>query len=74
MTKEKDSQLSFEEAMQQLEALVDSMEQEPLSLENALEKFQHGVTLTRFCQTALTKAEQEIKILTSQGEKNFDVE
>ena len=50
------------------------MEQEPLSLENALEKFQHGVTLTRFCQTALTKAEQEIKILTSQGEKNFDVE
>lgn len=65
---------SFEEAMQQLEQLVEIMEQESLSLEDALEKFQQGVELTRFCQKSLNKAEQKIKILTNQGEKTFDVE
>lgn len=55
---------SFEEAMEELENLVQSMENDSLSLENSLQMFEKGINLTRICQQSLGKVEQEIKILT----------
>ncbi|MCK5725900.1 MAG: exodeoxyribonuclease VII small subunit [Thiotrichaceae bacterium] len=68
MNKDKAPQLSFEKAMQELEQLVETMEKDSLSLEDALQKFQQGVELTRYCQQSLAKVEQEIKILTAHGD------
>ncbi len=65
---------SFEEAMNELEALVDSMENDSLTLEESLTKFEKGVKLTRICQQALAKAEQKVKILTADGETDFTPE
>ncbi len=62
---------SFEEAMNELEALVDSMENDSLTLEESLKKFEKGVKLTRICQQALAKAEQKVKFLTADGETDF---
>ncbi len=59
--------------MKELEALVDSMEKDPLTLEESLKKFEKGVKLTRLCQQALTKAEQDVKILTADGEMDFNI-
>ncbi len=55
---------SFEQALAELESLVETMEQGELSLEESLKSFERGVLLTRTCQQALKEAEQKIQILT----------
>jgi exodeoxyribonuclease VII small subunit len=57
---------SFEQALSELEALVERMEQGDLSLEESLKSFERGVELTRSCQEALSAAEQKVEILTSR--------
>jgi exodeoxyribonuclease VII small subunit len=69
MAKKKEKTPSFEEAMTELEKLVESMENDSLSLEDSLTMFEKGVQLTRICQQALSKAEQEIKILTTNDDE-----
>jgi exodeoxyribonuclease VII small subunit len=56
---------SFEEALSELEELVDSLEQGDLSLEESLKSFERGVALARACQEALTRAEQKVAMLSS---------
>lgn len=57
---------SFEQALSELESLVETLEQGDLSLEESLKSFERGVALTRTCQQALKEAEQKIQILTDQ--------
>ncbi|MEY6431998.1 exodeoxyribonuclease VII small subunit [Thioalkalicoccus limnaeus] len=58
------SPATFEESLAELEALVDRLEREDLTLEESLAAYARGVTLTRACQTALETAEHRIRILT----------
>jgi len=57
---------SFEEALNELEALVDAMEKGELPLEDSLHSFERGVQLTRACQQALKEAEQKVRILSQR--------
>jgi|TARA_X000000950_G_C13848740_1_gene633520 exodeoxyribonuclease VII small subunit len=59
-----DEQLSFEEAMAELDELVSQMEDGDLSLDDSLKAFERGVMLTRKCQEALSQAELRVKTLT----------
>lgn len=52
----------FESALKQLNQTVEKMEKGGLSLEDSLTEFEQGVTLIRFCQDLLKKAEQKISI------------
>lgn len=54
---------TFENALEQLEKLVDSMEQGDMSLDDSLKAFEEGIKLTRQCQKSLDEAEQKVKIL-----------
>lgn len=65
MAKRKTSTLSFEDALSELESLVETMEKGDLSLEESLQSFERGVELTRTCQKALKEAEQKVEILTA---------
>lgn len=56
-------ELSFEEALRQLEEVVHLLEDEELSLENALAAFERGQALVRHCATLLEKAELRVKQL-----------
>jgi len=56
---------TFEEALSELESLVENMEQGDLSLEVSLKSFERGVQLTRTCQQALKSAEQKVEKLTA---------
>jgi len=56
--------ISFEQALAELETLVERMESGELSLEESLASFEKGVALTRSCQKALSEAEQKVRILT----------
>jgi exodeoxyribonuclease VII small subunit len=57
---------SFEQALNELEALVERMERGDLSLEESLQSFERGIQLTRTCQEALSAAEQKVEILSSR--------
>ena len=53
----------FEQAIEELEAIVRAMEDGKLPLEGALDRYQRGVELIRHCQSALDAAEQKVQIL-----------
>lgn len=65
MPRKKTSKPSFEEALNELESLVETMEQGDLTLEESLKAFERGVELTRSCQQALANAEQKVEILSA---------
>lgn len=58
--------VDFEQALKELESLVERMEQGDLSLEESLKSFERGIALTRQCQKALQEAEQKVEILTGK--------
>jgi len=58
--------VDFEQALKELEALVERMEQGDLTLEDSLKSFERGISLTRRCQQALQDAEQKVEILTAR--------
>lgn len=59
--------LSFEQAMQELETIVSKMEQGDITLEDSLQNFERGVALARRSQNLLEQAQQKVKILTQEG-------
>ena len=68
MSRKKPENLSFEEALSELEELVDRLEQGDITLEDSLKSFERGIALTRNCQQALTQAEQKVSILSEKTE------
>ncbi len=61
---------SFEDALKDLEDIVERMEQGELSLEESLQSFEQGIQLTRTCQQALQEAEQKVNILINNSENS----
>ena len=57
----------FEQALNELDAIVRSLEQGDQPLEQSLALFERGVTLSRFCHEKLTDAEKRIQVLTQSG-------
>lgn len=58
---------AFESSVAELESLVESLEAGDISLEQALAKFERGVTLARQCQTMLKSAELRVDQLVGQA-------
>ncbi|MBA54464.1 MAG: exodeoxyribonuclease VII small subunit [Pseudomonadales bacterium] len=63
----KKSAVDFEQSLQTLEQLVESMEGGDMTLEKSLEAFEQGIKLTKECQQALREAEQKVEILLNQN-------
>jgi exodeoxyribonuclease VII small subunit len=57
------AELSFEQALDELDALVRRMEAGELSLDEAVTAYRRGAELSRHCQGKLAAAEQEIRKL-----------
>jgi len=64
----------FEQALEQLEELVEQMESGELTLEESLKSFEDGIKLTRDCQSALTQAEQKVQLLQEENGKLSSVD
>lgn len=56
-------ELSFEEAMAELEKTVKSLDSEKLTLDDAVKKFEKGMELSKYCNELLNKAEKSISVL-----------
>jgi len=63
MAAKKPENLSFEEAMAELEGIVQAMEQGSLTLEQSLKQFERGVQLANASNDKLSSAEQKVSIL-----------
>jgi exodeoxyribonuclease VII small subunit len=53
----------FEEAMERLENIVESLEKGDLPLEDSLKIFEEGMNLVSFCSKKLDEAEQKVTML-----------
>jgi len=62
----KEAKLSFEAALGQLEAIVESMESGEVPLAELLAKFETGSKLLKVCESRLKEAELKIEQLKKQ--------
>jgi exodeoxyribonuclease VII small subunit len=53
----------FEEAMKELQGIVQSMENQVLSLDDALRAYERGMLLSRVCQQKLDDAQLQVQVL-----------
>jgi exodeoxyribonuclease VII small subunit len=60
--------MTFEAAMNRLEAIVQQLEQGRIGLDEAIRIFEEGMTLYKQCQLQLQEAEKKIEILVKTDE------
>lgn len=66
--------LTFEEAINELEKTVNELEKEKLTLEDSVKKFEKGMELSKYCNELLDKAERDISILIEQSNGEMKTE
>jgi len=64
--------LTFEKALEELEALVGRMEDGKLPLEESLAAYQRGAELVKFCESKLSDAQARIAILDGDTLRDFN--
>lgn len=65
---------SFEQAVSELEALVQNIENGSLSLEASLAAYRRGAQLLAYCRRTLDDARQQVRILEGDLLEPFDAE
>jgi len=60
------SSLSFEQAVAELEQIINALEQGELPLKDSLKQFERAVSLSRLSQQKLQAAEQKVEMLLQQ--------
>ena len=63
MSSNKDEELNFSQALQQLETLLAQLESGEIELEEAMELFEQGSALAERCRKMLANAEQRLEEL-----------
>ncbi len=63
--------LSFEEALAQLGSSVTELEQDSITLDDAVEQFEIGVKAVKDCRSALSRAEGKITKLFAGADGEF---
>ncbi len=59
--------LSFEEALTELERVIDRLEREVLPLDEAVELYSQGQSLAKLCQRRLDEVELKVEQLSESG-------
>lgn len=66
-----DKTITFEQAMGQLEQIIQSLESGDVPLEKAIELFQQGTELSQICSTKLAQIESKMEVLIEQADGSF---
>ncbi|MBN1891682.1 MAG: exodeoxyribonuclease VII small subunit [Clostridiales bacterium] len=79
MEKNKYSKLSYEEAIAELEKIIQKLENGQVGLEDSLELYKEGTQLAALCSDKLAAAEKKIMMLTRSSagemvESDFETE
>lgn len=67
-------EMSYEDSLERLEEIVQRLESGKLPLDESLQLFEEGTSLTKVCQRRLTEAELRIEKLMADGVRTEDVE
>lgn len=59
-------EMNFEDKLAELETIVEKLEKGQLSLDESLELFEHGITLSRECNAMLKNARQKVEKLIEE--------
>jgi len=68
-----DAQAGFEQALSELEAIVQRMEDGQLPLEESLSAYQRGTELVKFCEGRLAEAQARIAVLEGDSLRDLKV-
>ena len=60
--------MTFEEAMKELESLVDSLDKGDVSLDEAIAAYDRGSQLKDHCQKKLNEAKMKVETIQSSGD------
>ena len=62
--------MTFEQAMNELEILVDSLDNGDISLDQAIAAYDRGSQLKDHCQKKLNEAKMKVETIQSSGDSN----
>ena len=62
--------MTFEDAMKELENLVDALDKGDVSLDEAISAYDRGSQLKDHCQKKLNEAKMKVETIQSSGESN----
>ena len=62
--------MTFEDAMKELENLVDALDKGDVSLDEAIAAYDRGSQLKDHCQKKLNEAKMKVETIQSSGESN----
>lgn len=65
------AELTFEVALKQLNDVVQKLEKGECPLDDAITEYQKAVDLIKFCNSKLTGVEQQVKLVSEDGEGGF---
>lgn len=68
MTDRPVSEMSFEDAMKELEAVVGQLERGDVALEQSISLYERGAALKKRCEAKLKEAEEKVAAITLDGE------
>ena len=71
MAAKKDKPLKFEDAIEQLETLIEQIESGEAGLEKSIESYEQGMKLVSRCKEILSTAEKKIAELTTDDKGNL---
>jgi len=73
MAKEKNSEsLTFEQAYERLEAIVQQLDQGNLALDELEKKFEEGMRLAAYCSQRLEQVEQKVSLLIEKAQGGLE--
>jgi len=66
--------MSFEDALIELEDIVENLEQGTNKLDDAINAYERGTLLKKHCETKLNEAKARVEKITSDSDGNVAVE
>lgn len=68
MTDRPVAEMSFEDAMKELEAVVAQLERGDVALDDSIRLYERGAELKKRCEAKLKEAEEKVAMITLDGE------
>ena len=65
---------TFEKAMQQLEQIVADLEAGDIPLDKALQKFEEGMALSKYCAERLDETEKKVSLLLADSRGQLEAQ
>ncbi len=64
------SEMTFEQAMKELETVVDQLERGDVALDASISLYERGAALKKRCEDELKRAEEKVAAITLDGDGN----